>query len=852
MKSQVSWLAFTLGAFALAGAPSVWAQTTDVTRSGTDVTVETKLNATELDRSNPTRVDQSEQDNIQDAPLSEGDIELVIKLLGALDHDGFSVAPESSLPSDASLHRLADQIIAAHESGQSRKVLDLLKDNDEVREVRPEVNILEAWNTHKLGQYKTAIELFEKLYSEDPSASNAAGILYSGMNGERFTRTYETAEKDTGPLNQILIHASENSLTAETQQEIRKVRVDFLNAWLSAAIKYKKDYTARRVKKLLELEGVRVDVGSELLALAWQAQTRGDFDAALRLFDEAARSSNLSSKDQLQAHYGRALSFKALGHQDRAMTLALRYRAQHGGFAKLHNDILMDQAYAAFDAGEYEAALVLTQKSFGGRALDRDASVLTAWSQFNLKNFEASAPEFEALYRKEQTSDVADGLAASLKALGKQDQLVVLANDLGGPLQGLAKGPVQQVQSANDLQHYQMSEAERATYRGHHLFAAQEDASAFSELDETGIAWIGDTLRLRHRDGDQGLSELSILSGKFDANWTHDLSHFKIEVEMMNLDAGGAHDGTRPVGSWQPGDGPTPFEFPEEEEVVVPRFSWWREGPVTLAIELGTTPIGGESDPTLTGLLQATFHNGPRATTAALYREPVYESILSLTGAQDPVTGDVFGRIVETGFRAETFLPISETWYLSGGVSWGARSGENVEDNGHIKAQIGFAYSVPRDGFSYLSVGPSYRFESYDHNLSHFTFGHGGYYSPETLHNFGITTNFMTEEGKSWLIKGGASAGHQSGEQETAPYYPLAAAPAVDVFGPSEASGVGINAQVQGVWRLSDRWMFEAGGYGQHNDDFSEVGGFLKLRFHFARRAATYSSDLTETLYRRW
>ncbi|TNE42582.1 MAG: hypothetical protein EP347_00805 [Alphaproteobacteria bacterium] len=761
---QTSTLALIIGIWALSGRPISLAYAEDVARETDRSQVEASKDKTQIDRSAATETAVSDQENVKIVPPGDGDIELVIKMLSDLLPTEF-MATTSTLDVDASLNRIADDINAAYQANKLGEVLDMAQANPDVRDVRPDVRVLEAWSLHRLGRSASALEAFSALYANEPLPSHASGVLYAGINSERFSKVYNLAEADDGPLGQILVHGKDANLPVETQAEIKKVRVDFLTSWLAAAFKYDLDYTARRVTDLLALEGVKPNVGPQILAMGWRAYNRENFAEADRLFKTSKSAGGLSTAQRDEATYGRALSLRASGDNDGALALAEAGAPSHAGMAELVAVIREDQQ-PALQVGD------------AATATDYMTAEETPWV---------------------------------------------------------------------------MSAAERATYRGHFLLAAKADPETFGPMKETGITWLGDTLRVQSRDGDKGLSKLTIVSDKIGAAWSSGLSHYKVELEWMSLDAGGQHDGTRPVGLWDAIGGPIIPEFIDEEtSLLVPHISWWREGATSWHAELGASPIGGEADPTVTGRLGLDIFDGPAKTSLSLYRTPVYESILSASGAKDPISGEAFGGVVETGLEVSYFGPLSEQWNVSAGGSWGQRTGEHVQDNNHVKVALGISLNLEKPGFTYLSIGPSYRYESYDHNLSQFTVGHGGYYSPQELHNLGLALNFMTDEGREWLVKGDVSIGAQTATQDESPYYPILPGPHVNFYSGDDTTGLGIQGQMQGVWRLSDRWMLEAGAYGQNNEDFSEVMGFIKLRFHFGARSATYSSDLTEPLYRQW
>ena len=187
-----------------------------------------------------------------------------------------------------------------------------------------------------------------------------------------------------------------------------------------------------------------------------------------------------------------------------------------------------------------------------------------------------------------------------------------------------------------------------------------------------------------------------------------------------------------------------------------------------------------------------------------------------------------------------------------GEARWGERTGQHVADNEALTLSAGVTYDLGLDSFSYFSVGPNYRYQAFDENLSHFTLGHGGYYSPSSLHQFGVGAYFLTEESKDWLVKGSGSVGYETAEQDEAPFFPLTPLASPGFYAAQSSSGAAISAQAQGAWQLNDHWIAEAGAYGINASDYTEAGVFVKFRFVIGTRTGLRESDLTERLFRKY
>ncbi len=120
------------------------------------------------------------------------------------------------------------------------------------------------------------------------------------------------------------------------------------------------------------------------------------------------------------------------------------------------------------------------------------------------------------------------------------------------------------------------------------------------------------------------------------------------------------------------------------------------------------------------------------------------------------------GRVQETGGNLQFFHSVGEdnTIYLKGG--YGTIDGTNVEDNTHLYGTAAFAHLLDMPGYEYFTIGFALSYEQFDNNQNHFTYGNGGYFSPQYLLQGIVQAQFLTEEGKRWLAAGSVGAGVQN------------------------------------------------------------------------------------------
>jgi cellulose synthase operon protein C len=352
-----------------------------------------------------------------------------------------------------------------------------------------------------------------------------------------------------------------------------------------------------------------------------------------------------------------------------------------------------------------------------------------------------------------------------------------------------------------------------------------------SPLARAGIGWFD-------KSGDPGTSRLQEWSTIPTGFVTSGEDVFGIGLALISLDAG------------QPGPnaeigtpGPRVAEPTTNLGIgIAPEIAWKHEGTTSPWIELGSTPFNGVVGPTFAGRLGAVLEFGQTKITPEFYRRSIAESILSYTGIVDPGTGRGFGRVVETGGKVEIEQPLTKRWSLDVSTSAGSVTGVSVAQNAHFSVEINPSYDLHLPHFDAFTIGPSIAFESFNRNLSGFTFGQGGYFSPQYDNDVGVAIDFQSEEGRDFIIRGNLSAGWETNYQASSPIFPLN--DTGERFPAKHQSGAGISGEISFAYRMSARLslggMVECRESPQYNDIL--VGLILKLSF--SPRRALFSSDL--------
>lgn len=227
--------------------------------------------------------------------------------------------------------------------------------------------------------------------------------------------------------------------------------------------------------------------------------------------------------------------------------------------------------------------------------------------------------------------------------------------------------------------------------------------------------------------------------------------------------------------------------------------------------EIGMTPTGGAVSSTITGRVNALKYASWGNTAIDAYIQPVRDSLLSYTGMNDPYAAKTpWGRVIKTGITPSVYWQFNNKWSASSSALLEGLTGVNTRNNSHYGARLGLGYSLDVKKFEYLTVDFSGTYDHYQNNQNLYTFGNGGYYSPQTSVNIGPSINFLTRNFHPLVIQGRAYAGYGKASNAEAMRFPLdpanplnaPALPGAAGFYSGNSKGTNYNFSLQALWNV--------------------------------------------------
>ncbi|MDQ5896376.1 MAG: cellulose synthase operon protein, partial [Pseudomonadota bacterium] len=296
------------------------------------------------------------------------------------------------------------------------------------------------------------------------------------------------------------------------------------------------------------------------------------------------------------------------------------------------------------------------------------------------------------------------------------------------------------------------------------LAEVQAERTPGSQVEGAGL--------LRSRGGEGGFSRLDTMQAPAEGRLAiEDVGQVVVRATPVFLSAGevGGESGTRSRHGTLALD-PTGVVTPGDQADAGIGLSVGLETR-TVSADIGTVPIGFAVGGAVGGVRwEDAIGSGNLRLMVEASRRAVSDSLLSFAGTTDVRTGQVWGGVRATGLRTQLSWGQSDTGlYGYGGAQ--SLNGRGVAANSRIELGGGGywrARSTPEDR---LEVGLNLGYQHYRRNLSGYTLGHGGYFSPQHLLALSVPVSWIGRTGRlSWGVQG--SAGLQTYREESAPYFP--------------------------------------------------------------------------------
>lgn len=191
-------------------------------------------------------------------------------------------------------------------------------------------------------------------------------------------------------------------------------------------------------------------------------------------------------------------------------------------------------------------------------------------------------------------------------------------------------------------------------------------------------------------------------------------------------------------------------------------------------VDLGSTPLGFPVS-NIVGGAHVSGALGIGYYSAEVFRRPAPNSLLSYAGTHDPVTGKRWGGVTSNGAGFYLGADVAKTphgtlnVFLQGTAAY--LEGEHVRGNASVMVRTGAAWNfIDREDMR-LSLGLTGMFIGYANNQRHYTYGYGGYWSPQQYFSIAPPIEWAGRWGNdlSFLLR--AYVSYSYSHEQANPYY---------------------------------------------------------------------------------
>jgi tetratricopeptide (TPR) repeat protein len=216
---------------------------------------------------------------------------------------------------------------------------------------------------------------------------------------------------------------------------------------------------------------------------------------------------------------------------------------------------------------------------------------------------------------------------------------------------------------------------------------------------------------------------------------------------------------------------------------------------------------------------------GSLPLTFLAYRQNVTDTLLSYAGLEDPYSGKVWGGVVATGGMVKFSHGSGPSGFYAS-IDGQELTGRNVANNSRIDGGTGAYFQVYASKYGVLKVGANLTAMHYANNQRYFTFGQGGYFSPNQflLMNAPITWEGAPLHNFSYVING--SLGVQTFQDD-----PAMPGSLIVGNGAQSVTGASYDFHARVAYHLNQHWLIEAFLDANNARDYANAAGGFSVRY---------------------
>ncbi|MDH5636945.1 MAG: cellulose synthase subunit BcsC-related outer membrane protein, partial [Nitrospinota bacterium] len=208
-------------------------------------------------------------------------------------------------------------------------------------------------------------------------------------------------------------------------------------------------------------------------------------------------------------------------------------------------------------------------------------------------------------------------------------------------------------------------------------------------------------------------------------------------------------------------------------------------------------------------------------------------------GMADPYGTGSWGRVLKTGASAEFIFTFMGAHWFSIGGGYNQYSGRGVVDNTDFNATTSVGRAFSTESWD-IAAGLFAYTARFDKNSNFFTWGHGGYFSPQEFMLGGVMLSMETKPVENFWAEVKLSASYMNFVNNESSKYPLSNESRLssEVYPGDDISQMGYAMSGRMYKQFADHWLAGVGATFNKASDYTETIFMVTLRYQFGLRKA--------------
>lgn len=309
--------------------------------------------------------------------------------------------------------------------------------------------------------------------------------------------------------------------------------------------------------------------------------------------------------------------------------------------------------------------------------------------------------------------------------------------------------------------------------------------------------WLSSAVDMLSRSGLPGMSQFDSIEIPFEYKTTwRSIDEVLFRADLVSLNAGTVPVASKDFGSMLLCQPNCNQNFLQQATQGASAMASYHHGQI--GADIGVTPTDFPVS-NVVGGIRLKGDVGKFGYSAEVSRRPVTDSVLSFAGARDPRTGTVWGGVLATGGKLILSLDKGKSFGFWTSVGLHSLTGRNVLSNQRQDVMAGAVWRVINEENRLFSVGLTGLFWHHTSNAGQYSFGHGGYFSPQNYGLLSLPVVYGKRNARlSYAVRGAVS--YSQTQMQAAPYFPTDSAMQAQavlanlispVYAASSTSGIG-------------------------------------------------------------